>query len=191
MDDIKSKYKNLLTGVSKFENKYCIKVKNDVNPVIHPPRKVPLALKEKLKLELEKMTKEGIIAPVEEATDWVSSLVLVDKPNKLRICMDSRDLNNAIKRPHHPLPVIEDVISDLGNAKIFTVLDVKNGFWHVELTEESSYLTTFNSPFGRFRWLRLPFGINAASEEFQRRMNEVIEGLDGVKVIIDDLLVYG
>ena len=126
-------------------------MKNDVNPVIHPPRKVPLALKEKLKLELEKMTKEGIIAPVEEATDWVSSLVLVDKPNKLRICMDSRDLNNAIKRPHHPLPVIEDVISDLGNAKIFTVLDVKNGFWHVELTEESSYLTTFNSPFGRFR----------------------------------------
>lgn len=105
--------------------------------------------------------------------------------------MDSRDLNNAIKRPHHPLPIIEDIISDLGNAKIFTVLDVKNGFWHVELTEESSYLTTFNSPFGRFRWLRLPFGINAASEEFQRRMNEVIEGLDGVKVIIDDLLIYG
>ena len=103
---------------------------------------------------------------MKEATDWVSSLVLVDKPNKLRVCIDSRDLNNAIKRPHHPLPIIEDIISDLGNAKIFTVLDVKHGFWHVELTEESSYLTTFNTPYGRYRWLRMPFGINAASEEF-------------------------
>ena len=58
--------------------------------------------------------------------------------------MDARDLNNAIKRPHHPLPVIEDILGDLANAKVFSVVDVKNGFWHVELTKESSLLTTIN-----------------------------------------------
>ena len=105
--------------------------------------------------------------------------------------MDARDLNNAIKRPHHLLPVIEDMLGDLANAKVFSVVDVKNGFWHVELTKESSLLTTFNTPFGRFRWLRMPFGINAASEEFQRRMNEIVEGLNGVKVIVDDILIVG
>ena len=105
--------------------------------------------------------------------------------------MDARDLNNAIKRPHHPLPVIEDMLGDLANAKVFSVVDVKNGFWHVEFTKESSLLTTFNTPFGRFRWLRMPFGINAASEEFQRRMNEIVEGLNGVKVIVDDILIVG
>ena len=88
--------------------------------------------------------------------------------------MNARDLNNAIKRPHHPLPVIEDMLGDLADAKVFSVVDVKSSFWHVELTKESILVTTLNTPFGRFGWLRMPFGINAASEEFLRRMNEIV-----------------
>ena len=64
------------------------------------------------------------------------------------------------------MPVIDDIISDTSDAKIFTVVFVKDGFWHVKLDEQSSYLTTFNTPYGRYRWLRLPFGVNSASEEF-------------------------
>ena len=64
------------------------------------------------------------------------------------------------------MPVIDDIISDSSDAKMFTVVDVKDGFWHVKLDEKSSYLTTFNTPYGRYRWLRLPFGVNSASEEF-------------------------
>ena len=74
---------------------------------------------------------------------------------------------------------------------MFSVFDVRNGFWHVELDEESSKLTTFITPFGRYRWLRMPFGLTSAPEEFQRRQHHVVEGLPGVMAIHDDILVVG
>jgi hypothetical protein len=74
---------------------------------------------------------------------------------------------------------------------VFSVLDARNGFWHVELDEDSSKLTCFNTPFGRYRWLRMPFGIKSAPEEYMRRQQQALEGLQGVKSIADDLLVYG
>jgi hypothetical protein len=73
--------------------------------------------------------------------------------------------------------------------KIFSVVDAKNGFGHVELDDESSYLTTFNTPFGRYRWLRMPFGISSAPEEYKRRQDQTVEGLPGVRSIIDDILI--
>ena len=137
------------------------------------------------------MCKNKIITKVTEPTEWVNSLVIVEKPNKLRICLDPKHLNSSIKRSHYPMPTIEEVINDLSDVKYFSVFDAKDGYWHVKLTERSSKLTTFNTPFGRYRWLRMPFGIKSASEEFQRRMHEALEGLDGVQVIVDDILVYG
>ena len=89
------------------------------------------------------------------------------------------------------MPTIEDILPDLSNAKCFSVLDAEDGFWHVRLDYESSLMTTFNSPSGRFRWLRMPFGINTAPEEFQRRQHQALEGLPGVKSIHDDILVIG
>ena len=94
-------------------------------------------------------------------------------------------------RSHYPLPTIEEVTTRLTNAKLFTVLDAKSGFWQVELDEPSSYLTTFNTPFGRYWWKRIPFGINSAPEVWQQRMNQLIEGLSGVEVIADDFLICG
>jgi len=79
----------------------------------------------------------------------------------------------------------------LEEQKWFSTVDVKNGFWYIELTDESSMLTTFNSPFGRFRWCRLPFGVSPAPEEFQRRLNHALENLKGVLPIHDDILIYG
>ena len=81
-------------------------------------------------------------------TTWVNSMVVVPKKNgKLRIWLDAKDLNRAIKREHYPLPTIEDVTTRLHGAKVFTKLDVRSGFWHVNLDEKSSYLTTFSTPF--------------------------------------------
>jgi len=137
------------------------------------------------------MTVSKIIAPVQCPTDWVSSLVVVEKGNKLRVCIDPKDLNKAIMRPHYALPTIDDIAPKLSKAKVFTILDAKDGFWQVKLSEKASYLTTFNTPYGRYRWLRMPFGICSGSEEFQRRMTDALSGLDGVKVIIDDIIVYG
>ena len=118
-------------------------------------------------------------------------VVVTKKSGQLRLCLDPKDLNDAIQREHYPLPVIEDVATRLAGAKVFTVLDVQQGFWHVELDDESSFLTTFNTPFGRYRFKRIPFVLSSSPEVFQRRMHEVIEGLHGCEVIADDFLVVG
>ena len=191
-DKILNEFPDLFQGLGELGPPCKISIDSTVTPVIHAPRKVPLNLQKKLKAQLDSM--EGtVIEKVTEPTDWVSSMVLVTKPNSkdLRICLDPMDLNQAIKRPHYPLPVIEEILPKLGKAKIFSVLDAKNGFWQVKLDRESSYPTTFNTPFGRYRWKRMPFGISSAPEEHQRRMNDALVNLKGVVVIADDILVYG
>ena len=90
------------------------------------------------------MVENRVIAPVTEPRQWVSSMVVVQKNNKIRICLDLRDLNRAIMRSHYPLPTVEQVATRLNKAKIFTVLDAKTGFWQVQLDQKSSHLTTFN-----------------------------------------------
>jgi hypothetical protein len=89
------------------------------------------------------------------------------------------------------MPTIEEILPELAKAKVFSVADAKNGFWQVKLDEASSYLTTFWTPFGRYRWLRISFGIATAPEEYQRRQHEVLEGLPGIHVIADDILITG
>ena len=163
----------------------------DVTPVVHGPRRVPVALRDKLKHELRQMVNDDIIATVSEPTKWVSSLLLVSKPEKLRICMDPRDLNQTIRREYYQMPTIEEIATRLSGARVFTVVDAKNGFWQVELDDEASRLTTFNAPFGRYRWKIMPFGISSAPEVWQRKMHETIEGLDGTEVIADDFLMTG
>ncbi|KAK0154442.1 Retrovirus-related Pol polyprotein from transposon 412 [Merluccius polli] len=95
-------------------------------------------------------------------------MVTVVKPNKLRICIDPQDLNKAIRREHYPLRTVEEIVAEMPNAKVFSVLDANHGFWQVQIDDESSKLCTFNTPFGRYRFLRLPFGISSAPEVFQR-----------------------
>ena len=109
----------------------------------------------------------------------------------IRLCLDPKELNAAIQREHDTLPTIEDVATRLHGAKVFTVLDVRSGFWHITLDDSSSLLTTFHTPFGRYRWKRMPFGICSAPEIFQRRMHQLIEGLTGIEVIADDFVVVG
>ena len=90
---------------------------------------------------------------------------MVVKPNELWICIDPKDLNRALKRSYYRLPTIEEVLLQLTKAKVFSILGAKYGFWHVQLDHESSLLTIFNTPYGRYRWLRMPFGLSTAPEE--------------------------
>ncbi|XP_061170331.1 uncharacterized protein K02A2.6-like [Saccostrea echinata] len=186
-----AEYPDVFEGVGRLAGKYHLVLDENIQPVVHPPRKVPIALKPLLKAELDRLQEMNIITPISEPTQWVSSCLMVMKPNKVRICIDPKDLNKALKRSHYPLPTIEEILPNLSRAKVFSVLDARNGFWHVELDKESSMLTTFNTPFGRFRWLRMPFGISTAPEEYQRRQDQAVEGLPGVLSIADDILVYG
>ena len=126
---------------------YHITLDPKMPPVVHVPRKVPIELKDKLQAELGEMENQGIIARITQPTDWVNSLVIREKENgRLRLCLDPKDLNNAIKREHHPIPTLEEVTPKLTEAKLFSKLDARNGYWNVKLDEESSYLTTFNTP---------------------------------------------
>ena len=120
----------------------------------------------------------------------MSAIVVNKKRNgKIRLCLDPQPLSKALKRCHYPTPTIEEVLPDLANAKVFTKLDCKNGYWQVKLDQDSSILTTFNTPFGRYNWTRMPFGISPAGEIFQRRLDQAIEGLGRVRTVADDVLI--
>ena len=134
----------------------------------------------------------GVVATVDEPTPWVSSVVIATKKSgALRICIDPRPLNKALKRETYHLPVLDDLMPDLARAKVFSSVDLTAGYWHCVLDEESSLLTTFATPFGRYRWKRLPFGLSVSSEIFQKRVNQALEGLNGILNITDDILIYG
>ena len=121
-------YKEVFQGLECLEREYAIIVDGNVTPVVHPARKVPFALKGKLNDELERMEKLDVIERIEEPTDWVCSLVLVEKRNgDLRVCLDPRDLNRATKREHYKLPTREEIMTQFSDAKYFSKLDASFG----------------------------------------------------------------
>jgi len=97
----------------------------------------------------------------------------------------------VIRREHFQIPTFEDVVSRLGGKKYFTVLDQQDSYWQVPLSEESFYMCTFNTPFGRYRFLRVPFGICSASEVLQKRVYKVFGDMRGAEVIADDMIIAG
>ena len=171
---------------------HTMQLKPEVQQVVHAERKVTVAIREKVKAELDRMEKLKVISKVDEPTTWVNSMVVVPKPNgAVRICLDPRDLNKAINKEHYKMITLEEVTSQLSGAQYYTVLDATSGYWAMPLSKESSILTTFQTPYGRYRYLRMPFGICVAQELFQKKMDKIFEGLSGVHIIVDDILVAG
>ncbi|XP_053376974.1 uncharacterized protein K02A2.6-like [Mercenaria mercenaria] len=187
-----NEYSQVFKGIGSIPGQCSIYLKHDAKPVVHPPRRIPVALRDKCKKELEKMEKLGVITKVSEPTEWVNSMVTVQKKSgDLRIVLDPGDLNRNIQRPYHPTKTLDDILPQLNGATFFTKLDARSGYWAMHLTEKSSMLTTFNTIFGRYRYLRLPMGISSAMDLFQKKIDEIFEGLPGVAAIVDDILVYG
>ena len=166
---------------------YSIKIDPTTTPVAHGPRRQPAALLPKIVSKLKEMEKEEHQAKVTQPTDWVHSMAVSSWGDKIRICLDPGDLNKAVKREHYPIPTAEEISVKIPDAKVFTVLDAKSGYLQMKLDYESSLLTTMNTPIGRYRWLKLPFGIKSAPEMYQRTMNEMFEGIDHVYAIMDDI----
>ena len=147
-------------------------------------------MKAAVEAKLEELEQAEIIAQVDVPTPWISNLTAVWKASgkQVCVCLDPRELNKAIKRR---MPTLDDVLPQLAGAKVFSLLDAKDGFNQVVLSEKSSYLTTFWGPQRRYRWRCLPFGLSSAPEEFQRRLQAVMHGLSGVVVVADDILIFG
>ena len=133
-------------------------------PVQHTSRRIPVAFKKEVKTKLEDLERRGIIVKETAPKEWISNMVVVAKPGKIHICLDPQELNKAIQRSKYQMPTLEELLPKLCEAKIFSPLDAKDGFYQISLEETSSKLTTFWTPFGLYRYLRMPFGVSLAPE---------------------------
>lgn len=189
---ILDEFEDVFQGMGCLPGEYRIQLKDNITPVIHAPRKLPIALRDSVKQKLDELVEQGIIAKVEGPTDWVNSMTVVKKPDgDIRICLDPKDLNKFIKREHFKLPTLEEITSRLSGANFFSTLDAKQSFFQVKLHNSSTSLCTFNTAFGRYKFLRMPFGISSASEIFHKKLYEFFDDIDGVILFVDDLLVFG
>ena len=140
---------------------------------------------------------------VKEHTDWVNSYVIVEKdsgnhhsPNhtikrKWRICLDPRDLNEALEREPYNTHSVDEITAKLQGMTVFTIVDFKKGYWMVVLHPESRKLTCTALPFGRFQWTRLPLGTVVAQDIFQSKLDSIFIGMEGVTEIADDMVIAG
>lgn len=156
-----------------------IQLKDNATPyVVQTARRVPILLMSKVREELCRIEENGIIEEVTQPTDWSTPMVPVLKKNgKVRICVDLKKLNEQVKRERFILPTPEEITAELCGATVFSSLDAALGFFQIPLHSESSRLTTFITPFGRYCFRCLPFGITSAPEIFQRKMSETLQGL--------------
>ena len=190
--DYRTEYPDLFHGIGMMEGPYKIALKEDAQPfAINVPRWVTLPLMDKTKKELITMEDSGVIVRVEEPTDWCASMVVVPMKDDVRICVDLTKLNESVRRERHEMPSVEYTLGQLSDTRIFSKLDATSCFWQVPLADESALLTTFITPFGRFCFKRLLFGISSAPEYFQRRMSAIKEGIDGVLCQMDGILMFG
>ena len=193
LEDLKQIFPTMFDGtVGLFQGETQLKLSPDAKPVQLPPRAVPQSILPKLKMELDKMEKEGIIRPCPETTDWVHNLVIVVKKNgELRLCLDPRNLNKYLIRNVHYTASWEDVQHSFHNGKYFSTLDAKSGYWTQLLSQESQILTAFNTPFKKYCFVRLPFGLSASSEIFCAHMDQALSGIPGTFPCADDVKVQG
>jgi hypothetical protein len=188
---IMSQYSDLFDGIGCFKKPYKIVLQESAIPRADPPRRVPLALRDSLRNELDNMERLQIIIKNEDPGEWVNSVVVTKKKNnKIRVCIDPRYLNKFIVRKHKQLPTVEDILDKLSGSKYFTKFDCSSGFWTVQLDAESSKLCTFSTPFGNYSYRRLPFGLSVSTEAFQERMEEAFGDIENVQFYVDDLIIY-
>ena len=133
-----------------------------------------------------------MISRIEEPTAWCAGMVVVLKGDgSVRICVDLTRLNLAVCRERHLLPSVEQSLALLENAKVYSKVDANSGFWQIELGKSPAVLNTFITPFGRFHFNCLLFGINSALEHFQHHMSQILADLEGTICLIDDILIFG
>ena len=189
---LQDEYPEQFTGLGRLPGTYKLHLKPDSTPKIHAPRRTPIQLRDQIKAELKRMIDLDVIKAVTTPTEWVSSLTYVMKTNgSIRMCLDPSDLNKALKRGRHHIPTMEELSYKFSGAKYFSKLDARSGYWSIVLDEPSQLLTTFNTPFGRYCFKRLPFGLSVSQDLFQAAMDDGLKDLPGVVSIADDIAVVG
>ena len=166
-DKVESTYADVFQGLGKFPGEpYKLRLKPDAVPAKHRPRKVPVHLQDAFHEEVERLVKIDVLEKVTEPTEWVNSFVIVEKvidssnahsPNhvikkSIRLCIDPKDLNEALEREPYYSRTIDELISMFAGAKVFTIVDMDKGYWQVVLHPESRKLTCMAFDIGRYQF---------------------------------------
>ena len=192
LNSLLKEYSNIFDGLGKvndFEHKIT------VDPMFKPKsqhlRRIPVSQIEAVNNELDRMVEQDIIEEVTEPSPWVSNLVIVPKKSQdLRVCCDLHEVNKAVIRERYVLPKVDDTLHALRGSKYFAKIDAKSGFFQLTLAEESQYITTFIAPQGCYRFKRTPFGLSDASEAFQKMMERLLFGVEGICISVDDVIIH-
>ena len=169
--DIIDIYSDVFTRIGKFPGMpYKFQLKQNAKPARHAPRKVPIHLQDTFHKEIRNLEQLGILEETKDITEWVNSFVIMEKKiptnsnssqghsmnKKLRICLDPRDLNEALEREPYYTQSIEEIMAKFHGMTRFTIADFNKGYWMVELDPESRKYTMMALDIGRFQWTRLP-----------------------------------
>ena len=162
--------------------------------VTQPERRIPFHLRTKVAAELKRLEENDIIEVATGPTPWISPIVAAPKPknpDEVRVCVDMRLPNCAIRRERHPSPTVDDIIHSLNGAKTFSKLDLRSGYYQLVLAPESRHITTFSTHKGLKRYKRLNFGTSSAAEIFQHTIQQALDGIHGALNISDDIIIFG
>ena len=191
-DMMKTEFPELFQGLGKLKN---IEIKFDVDenvtPVAQHLRRVPFHVRKKVEMKIKQMIEMDVIEPVTESSNWVSPIVAVPKGNDIRLVIDMRKPNEAIRRKYYPVPTLEELLNQFNNCVLFTKVDLNHGYHQISLSEESRELTTFITHEGIFRYKRLVQGANSALEEYQKAISTLFNHEPLIANICDDILVGG
>lgn len=168
-----------------------ITIRTEGGPIRLKPYRQALTKRRIVEDEIEKLLKAGIIRPSQ--SPWGSPITLVPKKSgETRFCIDYRKVNSITIRDAYPIPLIQEIFDSLGGSKYFTTLDLRSGYWQVDVDEESIPKTAFTCHKGAFEFVRLPMGLKNSASQFQRVMNAVLSKFIGHNclVYIDDIIVY-
>ena len=205
--DILETCADVFTRIGKYPGlPYKFQLKPNAKPARHAPRKVPIHLQKAFHEEIRNLEALGILEETKDVTEWVNSFVIVEKKlpinssnshspghsmnKKLRICLDPRDLNEALEREPSYIHSIEEIMGKFHGMTKFTIADFKKGYWMVELGPESRKYTTMALDIGRFQWTRLPMGSIVAQDVFQSKLDAIFLSIPGVTGIADDMIIY-
>ena len=192
-----NEFPDVLDGVVRAMpgEEFHIHLREDATPfAVRAPRRIPLSLREPLRQELDKLERDGVITPVVEPTEWCSPIVVAPKRGSsgVRLCVDLSQLNKAVRRELYQSNTPAECAASIAasEAQYFSVFDAAKGYHQCPLAEASRPLTTFITPFGRYQYLRAPYGVSSISEHYNRRMDECFRGMEGIQRVVDDVIIY-
>ena len=194
-----STYKDSFKGLGDLGTAVSFVMNENVTAVHAPVHRIPVAQRQRTKAKLDEMVKCGKLSKVDEPTEWCSNMTVVERKKsngdiKTRICLHpSQTINKGLIVPKYTIPTLQEMLPHFSSKKhkTFTIMDALDGFTQVRLDDQSTKLTTMHTPWGQYKWNRLPYGVSSGVEEFQRRIHEAIDGLSGTLGIADDIVIYG